>query len=120
MEEQAKQLSSRFLKYSVAILDICAELNKSPIESHISGQLMRSATSVGANYEEACGAQSRADFIHKLQVVFKEARESLYWLKLIQASPHLEAANIDHMIDETSQLNNILAKSIKTAKSRRG
>jgi len=117
MEDKSKQLSRRFLKYAVKIVDICVQLKRTPLEKHIANQLLRSGTSVGANYEEACGAQSRADFIHKLQIVFKESRESLFWLKLIQASPHLNTNNIDRLIDETSQLNNILAQSIKTAKS---
>jgi four helix bundle protein len=51
---------------------------------HIGGQLTGSGTSAGANYEEACGAERRADFIHRLQVVLKELRESFYWLCLIK------------------------------------
>ena len=78
------------LDYGVAIIKICARLSKMAIGKHIGNQLLRSGTSVGANYEEARGAQSKADFIHKLQIVLKETRESFYWLKLIPAFSNFE------------------------------
>jgi len=74
---------------------------------------------LGANYEEACGAQSRADFIHKLQIVLKEIRESLYWLRLIKKSAILKEQNLIQIVEETKQLSNIIAKSIITAKRRK-
>jgi four helix bundle protein len=61
-------------------------LNKTAVERHIALQFLRAATSAGANYEEACAGESRADFIHKLQIVLKELRESLYWLRLVEKS----------------------------------
>jgi len=76
-------------------------------------------TSVGANYEEACGAQSKADFIHKLQIVLKEIRESMYWLKLIQRADILKVDEIKEAINETQQISAIIGKSILTAKKRK-
>ena len=63
--------------------------------------MLRAGTSVGANYEEACGAQSKADFIHKLQIVLKEIREPMYWLKLLQRSNILKREEVKEAINET-------------------
>lgn len=90
MQEQSRKISERLLDYGVTVVRICNELNKTAIGMHIGNQLLRAGTSAGANYEEACGAQSRADFIHKLYIVLKELREAKYWLKLIQRSNILE------------------------------
>lgn len=116
MEQKATQLSERLLDYGVEIVRLTTKLEKSAAGRLIANQLIRCGTSAGANYEEACGAQSRADFIHKLQIVLKEIRESLYWLKLTQKSSVLDDPAINKLIDETKQLSNVIAKSIITAK----
>lgn len=79
----------------------------------ISKQLLRSATSIGANVEEAVAAQSRKDFIHKMSIASKEARETKYWIRLLEQSKLVETdyssalINIDHIL-------NILTKIVKT------
>lgn len=78
---------------------------------------MRSATSSGANYEEACGAESKADFIHKMQLVLKELRESLYWLKLIERSKLIPSDDLHPLLGEADELSKIVAKSVITAKN---
>jgi four helix bundle protein len=78
---------------------------------------MRSSTSAGANYEEACGAESRADFIHKMQVVLKEMRETLYWLKLIEKSGLVSVESLMYLLSECEELVRMTAKSVITAKS---
>lgn len=83
---------------------------------HIAKQLLRSATSAGANYEEACGAESRADFVHKLQVVLKELKESKYWLDLILLAELMPKTQIIPLQAETQELANIIAQSVLTAK----
>ncbi len=84
MKEKADVISERLLDYGAEIIKLCGKLKKDTVGYHIKVQLLRSGTSAGANYEEACGAQSRADFIHKMQIVLKEIKESMYWLKLIE------------------------------------
>lgn len=118
MEDKAAQISERLLDYGLAIIKICARLNKTAIGKHIGNQLLRSGTSVGANYEEARGAQSRADFIHKLHIVLKETRESMYWLKLIQRSQILRGAEFEEALKETERISKIIGKSVITAKKR--
>ena len=111
-------ISERLLDFAASTIKLTASLEKSYTGRHISGQLMRSATSAGANYEEACGAESRQDFLHKMQIVLKELRESLYWIRLIKKAG-LDASistNLDVLLNEAQELTNIIAKSIITAK----
>jgi four helix bundle protein len=117
MEGSLKNISERLLNFGVEIVKLIIELNKNMIGRNIGKQLLRSGTSAGANYEETYGAESRADFIHKLQIVLKELRESLYWLRLIQKSQILKHNNLNNIIDETEQLCNIIGKSVITAKT---
>jgi four helix bundle protein len=119
LKNKATQLSERLLDYGVSIVKICVRLNNTAIGRHISRQLLRAGTSVGANYEEARGAQSRADFLHKLQIVLKEIRESMYWLKLAQRSDIVKTQLIQEAIDEAVQISAIIGKSVITAKRKR-
>jgi len=118
MQIKQNTISSRLMDFSVNIINLTILLEKTYTGRHVSGQLMRSATSAGANYEEACGGESRADFIHKLQIVLKEIKESLFWLNLIQKSRLAPKPNDDlvRLHREAMELTNIIAKSIVTAK----
>ena len=75
-----KNLSERFLNFSIDIINLTKDQNKSFALKHISNQLLRSGTSAGANYEEACCGESKKDFIHKLHIVFKELQRSHMFL----------------------------------------
>ena len=119
MGSDRSDLSERLLEFAVEVLKCIIVLNKTDIGRHIGGQLARSATSAGANYEEACGAESRADFIHKMQIVLKELRESLYWLRLVRKSGLVTAEGLDVLIQEAGELANIIGKSIVTAKGKK-
>ena len=120
MRNQDVDLGDRLLRFAAEILKITTALEKTYTSRHIAGQLVRSATSAGANWEETCGAESRADFIHKMQIVLKELRESLYWLKLIKESSLLSGMNaeVEAVLREAKELTNIIGKSIVTAKSK--
>lgn len=116
MEEKSVKISERLLDFGVETIKLSTKLSKTAAGRLIANQLIRCGTSAGANYEEACGAQSRADFIHKLQIVLKEIRESVYWLKLIQKSVMMDDPTVNKLINETKQISNIIAKSIITAR----
>ncbi|MEK6742027.1 MAG: four helix bundle protein [Nitrospirota bacterium] len=107
------------MSYAVDVVKISTLLRKTATGREIAGQLLRSGTSSGANYEEARGAQSRADFLHKLQIVLKELRESLFWLRLIDKAQIIKEQGVASAIDETRQLGNIIAKSVVTAKKQK-
>ncbi len=120
MQNERNDLSKRLLDFAAEIIKLVVWLNKTAVGRHIGGQLTRSGTSAGANYEEACGAENRADFIHKLQIVLKELPESFYWLGLIKkvslipgTDPKLRA-----LLQEAKELTNIIAKSIITARKK--
>ena len=80
-------------------------------------QLLRSATSVGANYRAACRAQSRPEFAAKLSIVVEETDESLYWLELIQESKLIKSELLTGIIKEANELVAIMLASRKTAKT---
>jgi len=79
---------------------------------------MRSATSIGANIEEAQSAESRADFIHKYSIAQKEARESLYWLRLIDRSATVKAASLVALLKETDELVAVITAVIVSTKQK--
>jgi len=83
---------------------------------HIAGQLVRSGTSPAPNHEEACAAESRADFSHKLSICLKELRESRCWIRLIIKTEMLPEHRMGELLDECNQLCNIIAQSIVTTK----
>jgi four helix bundle protein len=114
-----KEISERLEDFAVSILQLVEKMGKTYAGRHIAGQLMRSSTSAGANYEEACGAESRADFVHKLQVVLKELRESLYWLRLALKSRIIPVPDLEPVLFEAKELTNIIAKSVVTAKKKK-
>ncbi len=113
-----EDLSVRFLNFAALIVQLVNKLSKTVAGRHIGNQLLHAATSAGANYEEACGAESRADFIHKMQVVLKELRESLYWLKLTEKAKLLSDEILPRALTEADELVKIIAKSIITAKGK--
>jgi len=120
MKNTRNDLSERFLEFAANIIKLVVRLSKTTVGRHIGGQLTRSGTSAGANYEEACGAESRADFIHKLQIVLKEMRESCYWLRLIKKTGIIPGTdkNLPILLQEAKELTHIIGKSIVTAKQK--
>lgn len=115
-------LSERFMMMVVNIIKLEKQLCKSYSGRHIYGQLFRSGTSAGANFEESRAAESRADFIHKMQIVLKELRESNYWIRLTEEvkyfTPEFDTTKL--LFNESKELANITAKSVFTAKSKIG
>ena len=114
-----RDLGDRLLQYAVGVVRLAEKLSRTFACKHVRNQLLRCGTSSGANYEEAQGAESRTDFVHKLQIALKEMRESNYWLRLIAASGMLPESAVAMLLDESSQLRAILSKSVATAKGQR-
>jgi four helix bundle protein len=117
METKADVISERMLEFAASVVRFVSGIPQNQINRHICLQLFRSASSIGANYEEARAAESRQDFGHKLQVSLKEARESQYWLRLMLKANISIAENTHQLLSENRQLCDILAKSIKSLKS---
>ena len=111
-----RDLQQRLLEYGVRIIKLVESLPNTLTGRRIADQLLRSGTSVGANYEEARGAESRQDFAHKLQIALKELRESNYWLRLISGAQLLPRDRLAAIIDESNQLRALLSKAVATTK----
>jgi len=110
------KLSERFEEFAAGVIKGIAKIQRNFAGRHIAGQLIRSSTSAGANYEEACGAESRQDFIHKLQIVLKELKESLFWLRISVKADLVTAEATNPLLREGKELANIIGKSVVTAK----
>jgi four helix bundle protein len=109
-------LGERFLDFADRIAGVVEALPDTRLGRRIADQLLRSGTSPLGNYEEACGAESRRDFVHKLRVCLKEVREARAWLRLTARRNLLPATRLSELIDESDQLARIIGQSIATAK----
>src|SRR5256712_6995346 len=85
-QTQADQLEDRLIDFAVRVVKLSAALPKTPAGKHIAGQILRSGTSPAPNYGEARGAESHADFVHKVRIVLKELNETSIWLRVIERS----------------------------------
>ncbi len=82
----------------------------------LSKQILRSGTSIGANTEEAIGGFTKKDFIYKLNIAYKEARETKYWLRILKDTGYISSADFDSLFDELEQILKILFTIIKKSK----
>lgn len=104
--------------FAIRIVNVCKYLVSEKKEFVLSKQLLRSGTSIGANIEESIGGQSDKDFISKISISYKEARETMYWLKLLQATDYLSEQEAVSLINDAEELCKILGKIQITIKSR--
>ena len=117
--ELRQELADRLLKFAVRILTVVRALPRGVDSRHVARQLLRSGTAPGANYEEACGAESRRDFVHKLRILLKELKETRYWLRLAARAPLLRpASRLDPILAETEELIALFGKSVSTSRRR--
>ena len=110
-------LEDRLIDFAVLVIHLAESLPKTKTGNHISGQIIRCATSPASNYGEAQAAESRNDFIHKMKISLKELRETKVWLQMILKANLIKSSiKIDQLIDESNQLISIFVASVKTAK----
>ena len=113
----ADKLEDRLIDFAVRIIRLSAQLPRTPAGKHVSGQILRSGTSPAPNYGEARGAESRADFTHKIRVVLKELNETSIWLRIIERSQMLPLNELVDLIQENGALCKIFTSSLKTIRS---
>lgn len=106
----------RTFGFALGVVQTCQTCERSAASRSLIGQLLRSATSVGANVEEAQAGQSRADFLSKMSIACKEAREANYWLRLLVASGMLPSAPASGLLNESNELVAILTAIVKRTK----
>jgi len=110
-----QQRTFNFAKRIVKLVDM---LPRTLAATEIGRQMLRSGTSVGANVEEADAAESRSDFIHKLSIALKEARETRYWLSLVDSTILSNNLEVHALIQESTELTKILFTIIANARKR--
>lgn len=103
--------------FAIRIVNLYKYLISEKKEYVLSRQLLRSGTSIGANIEEAIGGQSNLDFISKINISYKEARETIYWIKLLEAIVYLSDQEASDLLNDAEELCKILAKILITNKS---
>ena len=111
------ELERRLIEFASRIIRFSEALPKNATNRHISMQILRCGTAGAANYAEARGAESRADFIHKLGIVRKELNETAAWLKIAAQDVAVKPENIVAIIQENLELARIISASIRTARA---
>ena len=115
------ELEDRIVQFAARCVKVCAALPAKAVGStSFSDQLFRSATSIAANYAEACEAESAKDFVHKLKIAMKELSETRIWLKLIGESEYIDGAKLADLIGESKEISRILSASVTTTKKKIG
>ncbi len=109
-------IAEKSVNYALRVIQLHRELEKSSAGRVLGKQLIRSGTSVGANIQEAQAAQSKADFIAKMSIAHKEARETAYWLRLIRQSELIPLSCLDSLEDETVEIVKIISSILLTSK----
>ncbi|MAT40407.1 MAG: four helix bundle protein [Ectothiorhodospiraceae bacterium] len=113
-------IPERTFAFALRAVKLCQKLDESPgVSRTLARQLLRSATSIGANVEEGQASQSDADFVSKYSIACKEARESLYWLRLVSASDILPESKLLPMMKECDELIAILTSITKKMRVKR-
>ncbi len=111
-------LKIKSFDFAVRIIKLYKYLKKTHNECELSQQLIRAGTSIGALIREAEHAESRKDFVHKLNIGLKEANESVYWLELLHTTDYINKRMFDSLIKDALELLKMLISSVKTTKGR--
>jgi four helix bundle protein len=113
---QSEQLRERSKRFALGIIDLFRSLPRTEEARTLGRQLLRSGTSVAANYRAVCRARSKAEFIAKIGVVVEESDETVFWLELLTESHIVPAQRLDNLLAEANELLAIFAASQRTAK----
>jgi len=103
--------------FAIKVVKLYQQLTADKKEFVLSKQLLRSGTSIGANVEEAVGGSSRRDFIAKMQIAYKESRESRYWLKLMHATDYVNTAQFQSFNNDLEEIIKILVSILNSSKN---
>ena len=109
-------LEQRVADFAARVIGVCEQLPDRMGSKHLQDQLFRSATSVAANYAEACVPESRRDFAHKMGVALKELVETRMWFRIIAKREYIKSERLSNLLGELEELVKIFHSSIKTAR----
>ena len=113
-----EEFIEKCIAFAVKVNKLRKYLREKQHEYNNSDQIQRSGTSIGANYSEACDAESKADFVHKLQIALKETNETIYWLKVLYRSELMSQEQYDDLMKDADELYRVLTASVKSAKAK--
>jgi len=114
-----EEMKARTKAYANRVVKFCAALPVNWIAQTLGKQLLRSGTSVGANYRAVCRAKSNSDFINKLRIVEEECDESLFWMELLVENNFIKPVRLRELMKEANELIAIVVSSAKTARTSR-
>lgn len=117
-DEKSNPVLEKSYAFALRIVKLHLHLSKELKQFEVSSQILRSGTSIGANVEEAMGGVSKKDFINKLAIAYKEARETKYWLRLLRDSKIVEIDLADSFIFDCEELLKLLYTIIKSTKGK--
>ena len=119
LADQRQDLKERTFDFALRVVKLVNHLPKNTSGCVLGKQVLRAATSVGANCEEAHAGYSRDDFVFKLKVALREAREARYWLRLLKSSKLVEPSRLESIIDEAEQIKKILGAIVSKSRAKR-
>ena len=114
--KQFEELQGRTRRFALRIIKLYRSLPKTDEARILGKQVLRSGTSIGANYRAACRARSRAEFVAKLGIVLEEADETAFWLELMQDAEIFPEGKLRQIVQEAKELVSIFVTSVRTAK----
>lgn len=118
MSGEPLDIEDRTFRFALRVVRLCRSLDERPgVKRALSNQLLRSGTSIGANVEEARAAYSRADFVSKMSIALKEARETRYWLRILVEAELVEASLLNPLLSEATEVMKVIGAI--TSKARR-
>jgi four helix bundle protein len=117
-DDKQKQMLVRTKRFALDVVSLYASLPKSTIAQVLGRQLLRSGTSVGAHYREACRAKSDADFISKIEGGLQELDETVYWFELLAESKTVSHESVERLTSEANELISIFVSVVKSLKAR--
>jgi four helix bundle protein len=117
MERSERDINGRAFDFALRIVRLCETLTEKPgVARTLGQQLLRAGTSIRANVEEAQAGQSRADFISKMNIALKEARETHYWLRLLAGAKHVDAELLSAITQEADEIKRILGAIVRSCR----
>ena len=115
---ESPDLKKRTREFAIRVMRLVDQLPKKASARGVSGQLVRCATSVGANYHIACRARSKQEFLAKIGIVLEECDECLFWLQLIVDADLMSSKRVGNLLQEADELTAIFTAATKTARQR--
>ena len=119
MAYKPPDIRERTFQFSMEIIKYIEKIPHTRAGNAIANQLIRSATSIGANAQEALAASSKADFIYKTNIALREARETQYWIRLLKESNLVSDKEIETLFQESDEITRILGAIVSTARGKR-